>query len=110
MKRLVLAAAVAMAGNTVAGSGVAQDLHKSPYEERLSRFREEKPRVPSAQHLIFERAQIRAQHRAARLESFRWMGYSPTRSTVPYTAYSTDLNPALMSPSGHGYKTWYGRW
>ena len=109
MKRLVLAATVLILGG-MSGVSRGQDLHKSPYEERLSRFRAEKPRVASAEQLIFERARSRAQQRAARLEMYQWLGYSPTRPRVSDSAFMTEQNPGLTSPWGYGYRTWTGRW
>lgn len=66
---------------------------------RLSRFRDESAHaVPSAEYLIYQRAHKRAEDRAAILEAQRWAGYAPTRPTVPYVYYATDLNPGLYKP------------
>ena len=37
-------------------------------------------------------------NRAAILEARHWAGYSPTRPTIPYTYYGTNLNPGLYKP------------
>jgi hypothetical protein len=66
---------------------------------RLARFRDEStPTTPSAEYLIYKRARKRAEERAAILEAQHWAGYSPTRPTIPYTHYATDLNPGLYKP------------
>lgn len=66
---------------------------------RLARLREESaPAIPSAEYLIYQRARKRAESRAELLEAQQWAGYYPTRPTIPYTYYGSDLNPGLYKP------------
>jgi hypothetical protein len=94
---------------SLATSGVlAQDKTRNPQMGgRLSRFQDESRAIPSAESLIYKRAHERAEQRAARLEAYRWMGYAPTRPTIPYTRYANDLNPPLYQPWIVGY---YHHW
>ena len=78
---------------------------------RLARFRDENSQtVPSAEYLIYQRAHKRALDRAAILEAQRWAGYSPTRPTIPYTYYGTNLNPGLYKPWVLAYFPSRGNW
>jgi hypothetical protein len=80
---------------------VAQE--KSPGPQlggRLARMREETPEIPSAQVLIFRRAQRRAEARAARLEMYHWMARSPYR---PVSTSANDLNAGIYKPWVTGF-------
>ncbi|HTI49697.1 MAG TPA: hypothetical protein VL475_02055 [Planctomycetaceae bacterium] len=90
---------------SVATSSLAAE-DKSPGPQlggRLARIREESREIPSAEVLIFKRAHRRAEQRAARLEMYHWMGYSPNRPMVPYTTYANDLNAGLYKPWVTGF-------
>jgi len=78
---------------------------------RLSRFREERaPEIPSASFLIYQRAQRQAEQRAARLEANKWAGYAPTRPTIGYAAYATDVNPGIYKPWVAAYNGYHFGW
>lgn len=109
MKRLLMAGVTASLLGIASNSSTAQDRPGPRYEGRLSRFREEKSRAASAEFLIYQRAQVRAQQRAARLEAYRWMGIAPTRPSIPYSVYAVNLNPGLYTAWG-GWSAWNWRW
>jgi hypothetical protein len=110
MRRAVLGGLMLMAA---IGSSVAA---QEPFNPRMSlggntaRNRDDKERVgPSAEYLIFQRARHEADQRAARLEMYRWMGYSPQRPTLRTDPFATDLNPGLYG-WGTPRPMWNVRW
>jgi hypothetical protein len=90
---------------------VAQEKGSGPQlGGRLSRLREESRGIPSAEVLIFRRAQRRAEARAARLEMFDSMGYSPTRPVAAYARNANDLNAGIYKPWVIGFYRANPRW
>lgn len=90
---------------------VAQEKSSGPQlGGRLARLREESREIPSAQVLIFRRAQRRAEARAARLEMSHWLAHSPYRSVAPYSSQRSDLNAGIYKPWITGFYRQNRRW
>lgn len=90
-----------------AASGVSAE-EKTPGPQlggRLQRFREETRAIPSPEYLIYQRSNERAQQRAARLEAYRWMGYSPNRPVMSSPAFANDMNFPYYLPWVAAYRT-----
>lgn len=101
MPRLLVVVSAALFAGLWLGPVAANDETGPNLGGRLARLRDEQTRKnPTAQQLIFERAQRRARERHLRLEAYRRMGYSPNRPLVPYTKFGVDLNQGLHNSWG----------
>lgn len=110
MKRAILGGLLMCAAALISPAiGQDQINPRMSFGTGLPRAREDKERVgPSAEYLIYQRARHDADQRAARLEMYRWMGYSPQRPAVRPDPFATDLNPGLYW--GYTPGVWHARW
>jgi hypothetical protein len=112
MPRRLLIVLISSLASLAARGVIAEETTGPQIGGRLSRFRSEStPDIPPARLLIYQRARRLADARIARLESYEAMGYMPTRPTIPYTTYASDLNPGLYyKPWVSFYRTPVGSW
>lgn len=61
---------------------------------------------PETKSLRHQKAELRARHRIARIESMRWYGFSASRPTAAGIPFTTMYSPAWTRPGNRPF-AWY---
>lgn len=84
----------------------AQDSSAKPYEESTSQTTT--PRLSFEQRNIYERARFEARERKLRMQSHKWVGYSPSRPVYRMLeASDSSGHPRGPWDPYYGFSTWY---